>query len=603
VSAILLGHAGRASVSLDLDAVLRTRLLVQGNSGAGKSWLLRRLAEQLFGKLPVLLVDPEGEFASLRERYGYVLVGKGGETPADTRSAALVAHKLLELRASAVCDLYEVKPSERHRWVRLFLEALVDAPKRLWHPTVVVVDEAHLFCPEKGTGESEALEAMVDLATRGRKRGLCPVFATQRLGKLRKDAAAELLNVLVGSTFIDVDRERAAEVLGIARADKPAFFDAIRLLESGHFWALGRAIATERVLIKIGPVTTTHPQPGSTKQAAEPPPPPERVRALLPKLADLPQQAEAKAKTEAELRAELRSLKAQLAQAKAAAPAPATTKPVEIEVVKPKTVKALERAVDRADTAIARANNVAVRLGEYVEAVRGQGTELVKVRDSLVGELRALRVGSARPPVVSVHPSSVKPETARVLGEVARAALRSVGRSGEPTAVMVSRATTGDDRAAPGLGRGGDYRMLVALAQVPEGMSDSRLALRTGITKRGGTFRTYLGKLKQAGYVAGDRGHLRITEAGVQAVGDFEPLPTGPALIDYWRRDLGESGMRAMFDAVVEAYPKALNRAELAERTGIAEAGGTFRTYLGKLKTLGLIEGRDDLRAAGELFV
>ncbi|MDD5304761.1 MAG: DUF87 domain-containing protein, partial [Elusimicrobia bacterium] len=262
MTTVLLGHANQRRIEVDLDVLLRTRLLVQASSGAGKSWLLRRLAEQLFGKVPVVIVDPEGEFATLREKYGYVLVGKGGETPADTRSAALVAHKLLELRASAVCDLYEVKPFERHRWVKLFLEALIDAPKNLWHPLVVIVDEAHQFAPEKGAGESEAAEAMIGLATRGRKRGFCAVFATQRLGKLRKDAAAELLNVLIGGTFIDVDRKRAADALGIAPADQRRFFDEIKVLRRGCFWALGRAVSIERVLVTVGPVETTHPEAG-----------------------------------------------------------------------------------------------------------------------------------------------------------------------------------------------------------------------------------------------------------------------------------------------------------------------------------------------------
>lgn len=129
------------SVHLDIDMLLRTRLLVQANSGGGKSWLLRRFAEQAFGKVPVILLDPEGEFASLREHFGYVLVGKGGETPADTRSAELVAHRLLELNASAVCDLYEMNPFDRHVWVQRFLGGLIEAPKKLWHPAVVIVEQ------------------------------------------------------------------------------------------------------------------------------------------------------------------------------------------------------------------------------------------------------------------------------------------------------------------------------------------------------------------------------------------------------------------------------------------------------------------------------
>lgn len=74
---------------MDIDVLLRTRLLVQADSGGGKSWLLRRIAEQLFGKVQVIIIDPEGEFATLREKYGYVLVGKGGETPAPSCSSCI----------------------------------------------------------------------------------------------------------------------------------------------------------------------------------------------------------------------------------------------------------------------------------------------------------------------------------------------------------------------------------------------------------------------------------------------------------------------------------------------------------------------------------
>src|SRR5258708_4093606 len=83
---ILLGKHGNKPAYLDVDSLLRTRLLVQGNSGRGKSWLLRRLTEELFGKVQVIIIDPEGEFATLREKFGYVLVGKGGDTPAASSS-------------------------------------------------------------------------------------------------------------------------------------------------------------------------------------------------------------------------------------------------------------------------------------------------------------------------------------------------------------------------------------------------------------------------------------------------------------------------------------------------------------------------------------
>lgn len=317
---ITIGEHQNKSVKLDLDILMRTRLLIQADSGGGKSWLLRRLAEQLFGKVQVILIDPEGEFATLREKFGYVLVGRGGETAADPRSAALVAHRLLELRASAICDIYELKHQQRYAWVRMFLEALTDIPKKLWgRQVVVIVDEAHMFCPEKGKGKSEAYGAMVDLCTRGRKRGHCAIFATQRLGQLSKDASSQLQNRLIGPTFEDINRKRASEVLGVLKAEEREFFKEIQLLEPGHFFALGRAISTERILVSVGPVETTHPEMGSAKQSADPPPAPEKIKELLPKLADLPKEAEEKQKTVQALQMEVRELKRQLRDRPAAA--------------------------------------------------------------------------------------------------------------------------------------------------------------------------------------------------------------------------------------------------------------------------------------------
>jgi len=207
----------------DLESLIETRLLVNANSGGGKSWLLRRILEQTHGHVQQLVLDPEGEFATLREKYDYVLAAKqGGDTAAEPRAAALLAERLLELGVSAICDLYELKHADRIRFVRAFLEALVNAPKKLWHPVLVVLDEAHVFAPESGRtkGGTESTSAVIDLATRGRKRGFCLVLATQRLAKLNKDAAAECNNVLIGRTGLDVDAKRAADLLGFTTREE-----------------------------------------------------------------------------------------------------------------------------------------------------------------------------------------------------------------------------------------------------------------------------------------------------------------------------------------------------------------------------------------------
>ena len=177
------------------------------------------------------------------------MVGKGGETPADCRSAKLVCHKLLELRASAVIDLYDLSLPERHRYVRLFSEAAIDAPKELWKPTTFIFDEVHTFCPENGKGESEARNAVLGFPTKGRKRQFGSIFATQRLAKLSKDARAEFLNRMIGMTFEPDDLKAAAGILGIT--DTHIFNQRMRTMEPGNFFAFGRALCLENTLVNI----------------------------------------------------------------------------------------------------------------------------------------------------------------------------------------------------------------------------------------------------------------------------------------------------------------------------------------------------------------
>jgi DNA helicase HerA-like ATPase len=56
--------------------------------------------------------------------------------------------------------------------------------------------------------------------SQGRTRGHAGIIATQRLSKLRKDAAAEANNVLIGRTWLDADQVRAEDALGLTKVDR-----------------------------------------------------------------------------------------------------------------------------------------------------------------------------------------------------------------------------------------------------------------------------------------------------------------------------------------------------------------------------------------------
>jgi hypothetical protein len=525
---ITIGKGPRADATIDVDVLLRTRLLIQANSGGGKSWLLRRIAEQLFGQVPIVIIDPEGEFATLREKLDFVLVGKGGETPADLRSAGLVARRLLELGASAVCDLYEMRNvEERQSWVAAFLDALIDAPKQLWRSLVVMIDEAHIFAPEKGAGESVATDAVLSLATRGRKRGYCGVLATQRLGKLRKDAAAELQNVLIGQTFIDLDRERAAEALGIPRGGRVHFFDQVKTMPPGQFFGFGRAISLEPVAIRVGSVRTTHPEPGSYKHAADPPPAPAAIRHLLPQLADLPRVAEAEARTLVQLQAEIAQLRKELAAAKKSAALP------------PRVTSELARAQrDLAD---------------------------------VLARLKAIdRQGNADKPL----PATAAPPAAPPATEKGTPANNVAGHTAVAGAIQLNR---------------GERDILAALAaHHPTPLRRLRVANQCIMTPKGSTLRTYLGRLLTADFVR--RGHdddFAITDKGLAVVDGKSSPADAKTLVDRWRSKL--TGKEKDMLELLAAEGRPMTKAEIAASMSLDQDGSTFRTYLGHLQTCGVV--------------
>ncbi len=583
-----IGHG----VNCELERLISTRLLVQANSGGGKSWALRRLLEQTHGRVQQIVIDPEGEFASLRERFDYVLAARqGGDTLADPRAAKLLAERLLELGVSAILDIYELQPGERVRFVRLFLEALVDAPKTLWHPALVVVDEAHVYCPEKGHGEAESSEAVKALCTRGRKRGFCAVLATQRLSKLHKDAAAECNNKLIGRTSLDVDMKRAAEELGFTTKEERL---SLRDLEDGQFYAFGPAIARAVSKVTVGSVQTTHPKAGS-HLAAVVPPPTEKVKALLPKLSDLPAEAEARERTVKDLKAEIVTLKRENAQLqKAQPPAPKTeTKRVEvltdadrallgkwqaaITESQASSVAILTDANARVDRVVQKA------VAEYLQTIRTVSVEQAQLLEQMFDRVGIRKILEKLP---AAGAAALPP------GRPARAELR--GGVPPPPRPTHDRAVRHEPSTLPE----GQRVILTAIAQRQDGATREQLTVLTGYARSSRD--TYLQKLGQAGYTRPMNGSIVATDAGIAALGTFEPLPTGAALLDHWRRELPE-GERRILDVVVSAYPHSVERTVIDESTGYARSSRD--TYLQKLSARRLVDAdRGSVRASSELF-
>lgn len=534
------------NATIDLAVLLQTRMLITATSGQGKSRALRRLLEQLAGMVQMLIIDPEGEFASLREKHDLVIcAATGGDAAAHPRTAALLARRLRECKASAVLDLSELKPSDRHRFVKLFLEALVDCPRALWDPCLVVLDEAQMFAPEKGQGESDATSAVIDIATRGRKRGLCLIAATLRVSMLDKSVCAELRNRLIGGTSMDTDVKRLSFDLGMTPRDALA---VLKPLERGHFLSYGPALNQRdaRELV-TGGVFTTHPEVGQ-KGSIAPPPPTRTILALLPKLADLPKEAEQEARTLDDVKRELAAARRELTLAKNSKPGPSASD------LKGAHEKGFAAGVDTAAKATAaelkRLHN---SIHQAVTAVFGQSASNLSERLAAPAYIPRAPV-----PVLSKPVSVQRPPSS---GSGASGITAPQQKLLDKLAWLESH----DLHPAP-------KETLAAVADVSP--------------TSGGYFNN-LGSLRSAGLIEYPTpGMVGFTDEGRACA---NPSDDSRPVHEHWY-GVVTTPQKAILEALVARHPEPIAKDELAAEISVSPTSGGYFNNLGRLRTLGAID-------------
>jgi len=521
---------------IDLKRLIATRLLINANSGGGKSWAIRRFLEQSSGQVQQIVIDLEGEFSTLREKFDYLLVGKDGEIPTHIRTAEMLAKRLLELNVSTIIDLSELKHPERIIFVKRFLDSLINSPQNLWHPAIIIVDEAHQFCPENSKAESAS--AVIDLMTRGRKRGFCGVLATQRISKLNKDAAAEANNYLVGRTGLDIDMKRAADILGFTSREDVR---SLRELKAGEFYAFGPAFQHPGIeKIVVGNVLTTHPDRTRGIEIKGVSETPANIKKVMKDLVDLSKEADEELRNVEDYKRTIKELRTKLTLA---------------ERGKPK--------ID--EGALERAKESGIKQG-YLEGSK-EATKLeshIRVLEKKLSDIGKIAGIAPLPPVARTTMS------------------KSLSLIVKPQVVVKTEQVNESSTSL----RAGAMKMLNWLAGA-QNLTKQRLATLSGFAVSGGTFNTYISELKRNGWIVGDN-ELSITEEGMKNATPQE-MPSGEELLQMWKTKF-RSGAANILQAIYEAYPKSLTKEEIGYQLNFEPTGGTFNTYISELRRNGLIK-------------
>lgn len=530
------------------SAALDDRLAFVGTSGSGKTYAAGTAVERLLeAGSKVVVVDPLDVWWGLRVKSDgvkpafpvVIFGGAHGDLPLSEHAGGLLGETIATTKESCIISLggMATKASER-RFMLAFLEKLYR--KATGEPFHLIFDEADLWAPQKSL-EPQLQNLMENIVRRGRVKGFIPWLITQRPAVLSKDILSQADGLVAMKLTSSQDRDAlGAWIEGQAdRAEEKRMLAKLPTMQKGHgiVWIPGRGVLSE----------TAFPQKATFDSSS------------TPKRGETKRTATLKPIDLGKLQERITAIEAEQNKPKAkATPAPSSVAVSTMTVPDPRALRAAE------------------------DHGRSLGFDDGK------------RVGFT--------------EGYKMAQREAQAALSSL-RPSEPNLASLPPRPAPAARAAPPLpiasGPGtqmskAERLILTALAQYPNGRSKTQIAILTGYSSSGGGFNNALSSLRTKVWIEGSD-PLRITIDGITALGFYEPLPQGQALLNHWLGQLSKAE-RAVLQALAEVWPASLTKEQVAETAGYEASGGGFNNALSRLRTLELINGRGDLKASDDLF-
>lgn len=145
--------------------------------------------------------------------------------------------------------------------------------------------------------------------------------------------------------------------------------------------------------------------------------------------------------------------------------------------------------------------------------------------------------------------------------------------------------------------------MLTALAQHPDGLTKKQIHVHTGYASSGSTSAAFA-DLAREGWATASGYALKITIAGLTALGAYDPLPLGDALREWLLAGDKLSTMeKALLEKICDVYPSTITKGTVLEKTGYASSGSTSAAFAKLVAyNYAIPQGASVLKAAEELF-
>lgn len=190
---------------LKIKDIVASRTFIACETRFGKSHAVRKCIEKCFGHVGIIIIDPEGEYASLREKFAFIVIGRDVPIEVETetvkaQTAELMAQLILETKSSAILDLSVIEDPESGKdYVDKFLRRFFHLQTTVRQPYLIVWEEAEDFAPESGApGTRTCLEIAIALARRGGKRGIGIIFVGHRPAWISKGILSQCPNKAIG---------------------------------------------------------------------------------------------------------------------------------------------------------------------------------------------------------------------------------------------------------------------------------------------------------------------------------------------------------------------------------------------------------------------
>jgi Helicase HerA-like C-terminal len=575
-----LGHG----FSLPAEQFIETKFGVIGQSGRGKTGLVRRTLEECHRvHLPFIVMDPSGILWGLRSSFDgkgpglpiLVIGGDHGDLPLVRTAGADVARAVVAANVSCVIDLSNESKATYRQFAKDFAETLFainDSPRFL------VLDEAPELVPQSLSGRPDlaaTFDAIERLVRQGRNKGIGVMLVSQRAATISKDVLTQCGSLFVFGLVGTPDRKALREwVQAYGSEDQlREFEEGLASLEVRECWFWSPSEFKVFRKIRVLDFHTFHPDRthlrriGMLAQKAVT----EDVTGIVSKLGA---QMEKLAKEKADV-AELPRLRRQVTElTRRLEDAPTATKTVEKPVVD-------QKAVDRA-----------------VKRVEEKYAPFLKRLNAYSGHLQD--TASRLDVILTTAPPSEAMAAAGVEGwrEPLPVPSRAV------PAVIERPRREPENGSETGRLTGGAKRMWAALlAAYPTSLTRSDLGVLGEIAPNSGTFSDYLSLLRRNGLIE------ELSDGTIQSSPDGRAKWDGPAPSPWDRSQRVASasarvsgGSRRMLQALVNVYPEEMSREQLGQEANIASGSGTFSDYLSQLRRLGFITTSTGMARAADVL-